>query len=170
MLFKWSYTSLQLCWLLTIKWLSYFDYWTHSPISWCAPFWYLSCTHTLHLTHNLHTTQGEATQLCKRPRWKNFGLDMCLTSRIWVSRSVPLLGQNRPFPTPIQDGILARLKTTVFDRSWKQMALTKKRWTNLETQILEVRHMSRPKFFHPGSPISISKLTFLNTCVASLHI
>ena len=42
--------------------------------------------------------------------------------------------------------------------------LTKKKGTNLETKLLEVRHMSRPKFFYLGLPNSLLKLVFLNVC------
>jgi hypothetical protein len=44
------------------------------------------------------------------------------------------------------------------------MVLTVKRWTSLETKLLEVRHMSRPKFFYFGLPTSISKPTISYMC------
>ena len=43
-----------------------------------------------------------------------------------------------------------------------------KRRTNLETKLLELRHMSRPKFFYLGLPNSNLKPTFLNVC--GLHM
>ena len=51
------------------------------------------------------------------------------------------------------------------------MALTKKRWTNLETQILEVRHMSRLKFFHPGlTNLHFKTDIFEHVCGLPSHI
>jgi hypothetical protein len=44
------------------------------------------------------------------------------------------------------------------------MVLTVKRGTNLETNLLEVRHMSRPKFFYLGLPTSTSKPTISDMC------
>ena len=55
-------------------------------------------------------------------------------------------------------------KTVVLDRSWKWIVLPNKRGTNLETQLLEVWHMSRPTFFYLGLPNSIPKPTFTNVC------
>ena len=96
-------------------------------------------------------------------------LHMCLTSRSSVSRLVPLLlGIDILFSTPIQDGSFARFKTSDSDPSWKQMVLTTKRATNLETKLLEVRHMSRLEFFYLGLRNSVLRLAFLNgMCVAS---
>ena len=44
------------------------------------------------------------------------------------------------------------------------MVLTLKKKTNLETQLLKFRHMSRPIFFYLGLPNSILKPMFVNVC------
>jgi hypothetical protein len=44
------------------------------------------------------------------------------------------------------------------------MILPDKRRANIETILLEVRHMLGPKFFYLGILNSVSKLTFLNMC------
>jgi hypothetical protein len=59
---------------------------------------------------------------------------------------------------------LSLAKNVVLERSWKWMALTNVIGTDLETQLLEVRHMSRPKFFIFSLSNSISKPTFTNMC------
>ena len=58
----------------------------------------------------------------------------------------------RPFSISIQDGGLARLKTSVSDRSWKHMIpLPPQKGTNLETKLLEIRHVIvRPEFSYLG--------------------
>ena len=43
-----------------------------------------------------------------------------------------------------------------------------KRGTTIETKLLEVRHMSRPRFFYIGLPNSVLKPVFLN--VYGLHM
>jgi hypothetical protein len=42
------------------------------------------------------------------------------------------------------------------------MVLANKRETDLKTQLLEVRHMSRPTFFYLGLLNSVANPTFLN--------
>ena len=54
------------------------------------------------------------------------------------------------------------------DRSWKQIILHNIRRTNLGIKLIEIRHMSRPKFFYLGSLNSISKHVFSNVC--GLHM
>jgi hypothetical protein len=39
------------------------------------------------------------------------------------------------------------------------------KWTNLETQLLEVGHMSRPKIFYLGLSNYVSEPMFLNVCI-----
>ena len=72
------------------------------------------------------------------------------------------------FSPLIGNGGFKPCKNIVLDRSWKWMILPNKRRTNLETTLLEVRHMSGLKFFYFGLPISVSKPEFLNTC--GLHM
>ena len=74
---------------------------------------------------------------------------MCLTSRSLVSTLVPLLlSRIVYFSMLIQDVFLYSFMASVSNWSWKWTILIQKNGTNLETQLLEVRHMSRPKFFH----------------------
>ena len=47
---------------------------------------------------------------------------------------------------------------------WKQTIFILKRGTNLETQLLEVRHKTRLKFFYLGLPNSVLKHAFSNVC------
>jgi hypothetical protein len=81
---------------------------------------------------------------------------MCLTSRSLGSRLVPHLLHDHPSSTTIQDYVFARFKTSISNWSWNQLELEpigvgtistspKRRGTNLETKLLEVQHMSRPK-------------------------
>jgi hypothetical protein len=44
----------------------------------------------------------------------------------------------------------------------KWTVLTTKRQVDLETKLLEIRHMLRPEFFYLGLPKSVLKLEFLN--------
>ena len=45
-----------------------------------------------------------------------------------------------------------------------------KRRTNLETQLLEVRHMSRLELFYHGLPNSVSEPAFWNVCGLPLKL
>ena len=105
---------------------------------------------------------------------KNFGeKNVCLTSRSLGSRLVPrLLVWIAHCRLWFQDYVFyARLKTSVFNWSWKtRFSPPKKRGTNLETKLLEVRHMSRPKFFYLGFLNSVSKLARLCGLHASDHV
>jgi hypothetical protein len=55
--------------------------------------------------------------------------------------------------------------TTITKRKRKR-----KRKRNLETKLLEVRHMSRPNFFYIGLPNSIPKPIFSYMCSFPLHM
>ena len=44
------------------------------------------------------------------------------------------------------------------------MVLTKKRGTNLETQLLELRHMSKPELFYLGLSKNCFETDFLSVC------
>lgn len=74
------------------------------------------------------------------------------------------IGYRRTFSTPIQDNGFVSLKTSISDRSWNWMVLTKEGGTNLETKLLKVRHSSRPNFYYLGLPTSSLKPTFSDTC------
>ena len=74
---------------------------------------------------------------------------MCLNSRRWVLRLVPLfLGINTDprwrFCNASKPMFLIRVGNKPFQ--------PKQRGTNLETKLLKVRHMSRPKLFYLGLP------------------
>ena len=44
------------------------------------------------------------------------------------------------------------------------MVSKKKKGTNIETKLLKVVYITRPKVFYVGPPYSILKLTLLNVC------
>jgi hypothetical protein len=97
---------------------------------------------------HIHINVGFKIEFGK-PRWKNFGFDMCLNSRIWVSRLVPLFwGLNLFVSNSNGKRSFKPYKSAVMDWSRKWMILPNKRGTNLENKLLEVRHMSRLKFFY----------------------
>ena len=83
---------------------------------------------------------------------------MCLTLRSLVFKvnHVILSRMDHLFLTWIQDGVFARLQTSVFNRSWTWTVLTQRKEVNLESKLLKVRHMSRTKSFDLGLPKSIS--------------
>ena len=60
----------------------------------------------------------------------------------------------------MEDAVFARRKIFVSDWDWEPIVLTERRETDLETQLLKVGRMSRPKFFLP----SLTELYF-ETCV-----
>ena len=70
----------------------------------------------------------------------------------------------RCFQLPSKIVFLKGLNLSVLDRSWKWTVLTRKRGTNLETKLLEVKHISSPKVIYLGLPNSVLKLTFSNVC------
>jgi hypothetical protein len=112
----------------------------------------------------------EATHIWKcwfwnRDRWAK-------VKEFWHEH-VPNLGELGSTLVPLLLGIyvhfelqsktgFVRLKTSVFDQSWKQMVLIKKRGTDLKTKLLKVRHTSRRKFVYLGPPIFVLKSSFSN--------
>ena len=103
-----------------------------------------------------------------KPRYKPYGLHMCLNFEELGSRSSPpfwgvisvqsqlqsktsgLQGLKPSFPLGVGNELV-----TIFSN---------KSGTNLETKLLKVRHMSRSKFFYLGLPNAISKPMFSNVC------
>ena len=67
--------------------------------------------------------------------------------------------------TPITNEGFKPCKTTILDWSWKQPFLApKRRGTNLEIELLKIKHMSRPKRIYLGFTKLHSKPSFLNVC------
>ena len=94
---------------------------------------------------------------------------MCLALRILVLGLVFFFWLKLSFPTPIGNGRLKPCKTIALDWSWKRILVPKKRGTNLETKLLKVRHMSRPKFSYLFLvPNFVMKQVFSNIC--GLHM
>ena len=101
--------------------------------------------------------------------YKNVGLDMCLTSRRLISRLDPLfLVKTICFQLKLEMEVLKPCKPTILNRNCRRTFMANKRGTNLETKLLEVRHMSRRRFFYLGLPNSILKPMFSNVC--GLHM
>ena len=68
------------------------------------------------------------------------------------------------FPAPIRNRGFKPCKNVVSDQSWKWLVLTKRRGTDLETQLLGVRHVSRLEYFYLGLLNFVLKPAFLNMC------
>ena len=123
--------------------------------------------------------EGEATHVwvCRfgnrvqQGKGKTFGLNMYLTLRSLVSRLVLFLfffGESYLFATPIENGGFKSYITTIFGSGLETMYILNTRETTLETKLLKVRHMWRPKFFYLGLPKSVLRPSVLEwMCVAS---
>ena len=120
----------------------------------------------VHMKGRSHTFENAGFEIeFANPRFKNFGLDMCLTLRSLVSRLVPpFLVRTVCFQLRSEIEVLSLAK---LDRSWRRTLISNKRGTSLETKILEVRHLRRPWFFYLGSPNSVLETNVLDRVVAS---
>ena len=74
-----------------------------------------------------------------------------------------LFDKNHLFSIMIQNVFSQGLKPPIFLIEGGNV-LTNKKGTNLETQLFEVKHMSRSNFFYLGLPHSVPKPAFSNMC------
>ena len=102
--------------------------------------------------------KGWTWVLCGGLTFENFGYEMevkvknkinphvCLTLGNLISRLVTLLLGTIIYFQLQSETMVCKIKS--FTSNWNQTVLTKNKGTNLETKLLEVRHISRPKFFY----------------------
>ena len=90
---------------------------------------------------------------------ETFGFHMCLIILgSLVSRLVPqLFRMNICFSLQSKTIVLEDIKPLI-------SIIKREPETNLDTKFLKARHMSRPKFFYLGLPISILKPAFSSVC------
>ena len=102
-------------------------------------------------------------------RYKNFGLDMCLFFRSLVLRSIPLFfGLTVYFQLQLETEVLSLAKPPSWMEAENGQTSPKIRGIDLETKLLKVRHMSKPKFFLFWWLNFVSKPACLNVC--GLHM